>query len=188
MKVIEGDLWQELISENHDAILIPTNGFVKKSGQAIMGAGVARQAMERFPGLDMKLGKFLQFNMKRMDDPQWSEPWNVPYKLDTVYDGLVTIFSFPTKPSYVYPKGTNDHILGRFHKDIVDDKRLPGWMAKSDLALINRSCKLIAAICKDFKSIILPSVGTGHGELKTKDVKPILEGHFDDRFTVVVKL
>lgn len=185
MKVIEGDLWEELLKGNHDAVLIPTNGFVKKDGMAIMGAGVAKQACERYPGIARKLGTFLQHNMK-MDDPQWSEPWNVPYKIGTTESGT-GIFSFPTKPSYVYPKDHNEHIMGRFHKDIGDQKRLPGWMAKSDLALINRSAKLISEVCVGFKSIILPVVGTGHGELKTVDVKPLLEKYFDDRYMVVVQ-
>lgn len=38
-------------------IVIPTNGFVKNDGNAVMGRGVARQATKHFPGIDKKLGQ-----------------------------------------------------------------------------------------------------------------------------------
>jgi hypothetical protein len=41
------DIW----TEPADAICITTNGFIKKNGSLVMGAGVAGQAQARYPGL-----------------------------------------------------------------------------------------------------------------------------------------
>lgn len=37
-------------------IIIPTNGFVKKNGEAVMGRGLAWQASQKFPTLPKELG------------------------------------------------------------------------------------------------------------------------------------
>jgi len=39
-----------------DAHVITTNGFIKKDGRAVLGAGVAKQAVGRFPSLPDRLG------------------------------------------------------------------------------------------------------------------------------------
>lgn len=41
-------------------IVIPTNGFVKNDGSAVMGAGLAKQALKRFPGIDKKVGQAIK--------------------------------------------------------------------------------------------------------------------------------
>lgn len=51
-----GNLWEQ----DADAYVITTNGFVKKNGAAVMGAGVARQARDRYPGLDNWFGMRLE--------------------------------------------------------------------------------------------------------------------------------
>lgn len=38
-------------------ICITTNGFVKSNGCGVMGAGVAKQARSRIPGIDLRLGQ-----------------------------------------------------------------------------------------------------------------------------------
>jgi hypothetical protein len=40
-----------------DLFLITTNSTLKKNGALVMGRGVARQARDRFPNLDLKLGE-----------------------------------------------------------------------------------------------------------------------------------
>jgi hypothetical protein len=186
MIIKEGDLWEELENNLYTAVLIPTNGCVNKNGENVMGAGVARQVKDRYPETAKKLGRFLKFNMGHMDDPQWNEPWNVPYVIGKTKEGT-HIFSFPTKPTWARTNSNNEHILGRYRKEISDQKRVPGWQSKSDVAIINRSARLISEVCKDSDSILLPAVGTGHGELKPDDVVPILNKYFDERYTVVVK-
>jgi hypothetical protein len=39
---------------------ITTNGFVKRSGQAVMGAGIAKSFRDANPGFDLALGRKLQ--------------------------------------------------------------------------------------------------------------------------------
>lgn len=41
-------------------LCITTNGYIKKNGCAVMGAGVAKQARDRFDGLDRLLGEKLK--------------------------------------------------------------------------------------------------------------------------------
>lgn len=53
MMEVTGDLW----SYPADAMVIPTNGSVRKDGTAIMGAGVAKEAARRWPDLPDRLGQ-----------------------------------------------------------------------------------------------------------------------------------
>lgn len=59
MRELTGDLWQLALDLKADAVVITTNGFVKKDGTAVMGRGVAREAAERYPDLPKRLGKYL---------------------------------------------------------------------------------------------------------------------------------
>lgn len=60
MLEVYGDLWTYNPIKNplHDipAICITTNGYVKVNGKAVMGRGIAKQCLERFPGIDKDLG------------------------------------------------------------------------------------------------------------------------------------
>ncbi len=51
MKIVFGDMWKYPAQ----VTCITTNGIVKKDGRAVMGVGVAEQALIRFPGLDKEL-------------------------------------------------------------------------------------------------------------------------------------
>lgn len=59
MKEVHGDLWAY---ENRKGfiIVITTNGYIKKDGTGVMGAGVAKQAAEKYPELPRLLGESLQ--------------------------------------------------------------------------------------------------------------------------------
>lgn len=73
-----GDLWQ--FYAVGEVIAIPTNGIVKSNGDAIMGAGLAKDAASRFPDLPKWLGDRLkQFG-------------NVP-----VYFRTLRLITLPTK-------------------------------------------------------------------------------------------
>lgn len=62
---------------------ITTNGIVKQSGKAIMGAGIAKQALDLFPHCDIKLGDLIK------------EKGNIVHIFYTDID--TTLISFPTK-------------------------------------------------------------------------------------------
>ncbi len=55
MKEIKGNLWEE----ETELLCITTNGFVKKDGSAVMGAGCAKEAKELFPGIEYKLAELI---------------------------------------------------------------------------------------------------------------------------------
>lgn len=86
MKYITGNIW-ELES---DGICIPTNGIVRRDGNAVMGAGLALQAAIKYPDLPRKLGKKLKHYNKVYAFPQYVTEGNC-----SVLD--VIIFSVPTK-------------------------------------------------------------------------------------------
>lgn len=84
----EMDLWD---APRGSWVGITTNGVVKADGRLVLGAGVAREARDRFPGLDAALG------------------WLVGYQGNRVlfvpggYGFKAKIFSFPTKDRWTDP-------------------------------------------------------------------------------------
>ncbi len=55
MKLAKGNMWTAY--READLFCITTNSFVKKDGSAVMGAGIAKQAKERLPGIDLAIGQ-----------------------------------------------------------------------------------------------------------------------------------
>ena len=58
MNILHGNLWHHL--GEYDAFCITTNGMVKRNGEVVMGAGIAKQAKERFKDLPRVLGAFIR--------------------------------------------------------------------------------------------------------------------------------
>lgn len=56
MKEATGNLWKY----PSDAIVITTNGTVKRNGEAVMGRGCAAEAKDRYPTMPTVLGNMLQ--------------------------------------------------------------------------------------------------------------------------------
>jgi hypothetical protein len=52
-----GDIWEH--ADRGAVIVITTNGSLTRNQRAVLGRGVARQAVLRFPGLDDTLGRLL---------------------------------------------------------------------------------------------------------------------------------
>lgn len=50
-----GDMWK--VYNQADLFLITTNSTIKNNGRLVMGRGIARQARDKFPGLDLALGR-----------------------------------------------------------------------------------------------------------------------------------
>lgn len=55
MNISYGNMWD--VYDEADLFLITTNSFIKRNGALVMGAGIAREARDRFPGLDLALGR-----------------------------------------------------------------------------------------------------------------------------------
>lgn len=175
MKVLRDvDIWSFV--GKVDAICITTNGYVANDGTAVMGRGVAKQAMERIKGIDRLLGEYIRVNGNCV---------GVLCK----YPGTDTwIVSFPVKPAFGL-FGKCEVVSGfktAFYKKL---DKIPGWAVKADFKLIERSAKRLVEVADErgWKQIVVPAPGCGNGGRKWEDVKPILEKYFDDRFIVVMK-
>jgi len=59
------------------------------------------------------------------------------------------------------------------------------WWEKASLELIKESAENLAAILATSSVLYTVRPGCGNGGLDWKDVKPILEEYFDDRFVIV---
>ena len=59
MKEVYGDCFSYLGRKGF-ILCITTNGYIKNNGEGVMGAGVAKQAMELYPDLPRLLGKSLR--------------------------------------------------------------------------------------------------------------------------------
>ena len=66
---INGDAWQtwqKLLQHEECFLCITTNGTVKKNGECVMGAGIAKEAAHFFPRLPADLGKEITKHGNRM--------------------------------------------------------------------------------------------------------------------------
>lgn len=62
MREIEDNLWEV----SCDLRVITTNGAVRSDGACVMGRGCALEAKQRFPGIDLKLGRLLREHGNRV--------------------------------------------------------------------------------------------------------------------------
>lgn len=58
MLEVYGNLWEVPA----DLRVITTNGTLKKNGRLVMGKGCAKEALERYPGIDKKLGTLVSLH------------------------------------------------------------------------------------------------------------------------------
>jgi len=82
MREVKGDI-MELMKGEFDLFCVTTNGFVKKNGECVMGAGIAMDVRDRFPSIAKKLGG------------RTIKGGNHVYALGKYKDGLIC--SFPVK-------------------------------------------------------------------------------------------
>lgn len=165
MKELKADLFEVIYDKSVDAICITTNAHYTSDGRACMGGGCARVCADRWPETSFRLGTCLKnfgtnvpFVIGALDErAHYLEP-KMKMIRDRKYKCL--IFSFPT----------------------IDD-----LMDGAKLDLIRNSAKELRIMVDRFelRGVYVPRPGCGIGSLSYKDVKPILEKFFDDRFTVV---
>lgn len=140
----------DLPTTSTEGVCITTNGIVKYNGKGVMGAGIAKEANNRYH-LDTELGQHLIVS------------GNVPHIFQTRGKMGCYLISFPTKYD---------------------------WKYDSDLALIQRSAQLLTELVnrRQITTCYLTPPGCGCGKLNwTKQVKPILDPIFDDRFVIVFR-
>jgi len=79
---MKGNIWSEA-HRIKGIVVIPTNGCVKNNGSAVMGRGLARQAVHRLPDVEKLLGKALQEKGNHvflLSSPMWGKVITFPVK------------------------------------------------------------------------------------------------------------
>ena len=163
----KGNIWDQV--GHCTVVCITTNGFVKSSGAAVMGRGCAREAIARYPGIEKFLGRKI------------NEEGNIPHLL--AWESLTAIFSFPVKPVSAMCLPDKSNVVRHMRWKFNPGELVPGWACMADIDIIRMSAKyLVSKIGLGDGPIVLPRPGCGAGELDWKDVKPVLEEIFDNRF------
>ena len=149
-----------------DAICITTNGTIKSNGELVMGAGVAKAFYDKY---NKKYQIARTLAQKLYDGPPLHKLFAVSSKdnicyncLDAKYNNGTHIISFPTKNHF---------------------------QDKGDLNLIIQSAKRLVWIADNYglKKIIIPSPGTGCGQLSKDLVYKELNKILDERFYIISK-
>jgi hypothetical protein len=201
MQEIKGDLFE---SVKANAICITTNGVVSSRGTNVMGRGSAGKAKELWPGIELTLGGLIQSGGNRVHQitREPADSVAIPPELKhlqavlqpslhTIHYLPYHVVSFPTKPSLVTEPA---QLLRQYSRDpeghccSADGTiSLPGWMAKSDLLLIEKSACQLSELTdqRGWQSVVLPRPGCGNGELSWTEVRSILSSILDDRFYVI---
>lgn len=142
-----------------DAVVVTTNGIVKKDGLAVMGAGIARSARDTFPGIDKQLG----YNLTVWGNHAY-HMGTYPYRQANGKEINLRILTMPTKHDW---------------KDKSDIELIK--KSCEELMMIAHMLHL--------NNIYLPAPGCSNGQLDWEtQVKPTIETRLDDRFTVVVNV
>ncbi len=149
-----------------DAICITTNGFINASSANTMGRGSAGEAKHRYPGIQMvvgerirKYGNHVFLLTDQIERGEWVLQTPAAWENPILSHALI---SFPTK----------EH-----------------WQDPSILKLIEQSAEELLGLAQAFEleSVLLPRAGCGPqtGQLSWDEVRPMLDGILDDRFTAV---
>lgn len=143
------DLYQQDSSKDK-WLIITTNGFIKNNGKAVMGAGIAKQAKERFFDLDTTLGKLIRFN-----------GFNTVFPLPNVTDinnNNYNLICFPVKYNY-WEKASLKLI-------------------EESLILLYNFIRYFYEQNNILPTIYSVKPGCGNGKLEWNQVKPIMEKYF----------
>lgn len=149
------DLWKE----SCDARCITTNGYIKKNGALVMGAGVAGQAQYRYPRFPKIAGEAIKTHGNHV---YFFGNWYLKgFQAENYSQELLMYYvTFPVKHN---------------------------WYEKADLDLIKRSAEELMVIVdkQQWQRVLLPCPGCGNGQLEWKDVQPVIEPILDDRIVVI---
>lgn len=64
MQYTTGNLWE--VAATRGWVVVTTNTTLRRDGSAVMGAGLAKEAVERYPGIDVRLGKHINVFYDRL--------------------------------------------------------------------------------------------------------------------------
>ena len=99
MQYQSGDIWQRAY-ECNGWVVVPTNTSIRKDGRAVMGAGLAKDAAERFPDLPQELATHINRWKERIYVNSsviclpTKRDWRAPSKLDLIMQGCHELVEF----------------------------------------------------------------------------------------------
>lgn len=167
MRICRTNIWSHLGTAA--VIFVTTNTDVKKDGEAVMGAGIAKQALQRWPNIGKILG-----NLSRA-------------KIETpsclITESGTEIWSFPTKRAQLH----NPEMILPAYRSKFPGPIVPGWACYSDKVLIEVNMEWLRSNFADRPAIsqfLLPWPGVGNGGLTKEAIFPIVS-KLDDRFILV---
>jgi hypothetical protein len=174
--VKNGDMFEMAKDLKADAIVIPTNGCLKRNGSLVMGAGVAGYANNRYGGLAGAAGKVVAFhgnhvNIIALPNQRFEKRRTMRY-----------IICFPVKKKEVKVLRRSKNLRPQYRKKFRSGQIAPGWMANASPRLIERSARELVELVSwyGFEKVIMPKPGCGNGGLEWSKVrsiiKPILSG------------
>lgn len=191
MQTLKGDIFKLDV----DAICIPTNGCLRRDGRAVCGAGLARDAQERWGEFEEILGLLIGSLGNRVHQLTTQEEGRIYLGSDEV---PYHVLSYPTKPGDSHPGAGNSMVLSHYKSQVEQKWRLkgryqggeflvPGWMLKSTMELVQQGAERLLAHTRirEWERVALPRVGCGRGELEWADVQQRLQPLLDDRFIAV---
>jgi len=173
MLEIKGNLWEKdswqdgngkpIQVENTAAvwICITTNGQIKKDGKAVMGAGIAKDARDRYKGVDEVLAQKLKARGNRVSYLQ-----NLPE-----FGPKGRLLSFPTKNNW--KEASSLELIKESAKE------LSAQFVRAKAHYSSSRTKLV---------VVIPRPGCNNGKLDWADVKEVIEPIFNtDEFLIISK-
>jgi hypothetical protein len=166
MKEQTGNIWQ--LRGQGAVVVITTNGFVKSNGACVMGRGIAAQALQRYPSIDFKLGRYIR------------EFGNRPFNLGN------RLASFPVKPCAINCRNPLTEVVPHMRSKFRPDDLIPGWACIADINIIVKSAQILIEMADKFswENVFMPRPGCGAGNLSWQTVRPAIKPLLDDRFIV----
>lgn len=142
MKTLNGNILSDEILEQADAICITTNGVIKKDGTAVMGAGLAKQALNKWPLLGRLLGIHIRMNGNTLSpllvhEECWlvsfptKNDWKDPSSIELITESAISLLEFTERfqwnnvflpPAGCGLGGLSIDVVKPILEDILDDR------------------------------------------------------------------
>lgn len=97
VKIVSGDLWDR--HREGAFVVVTTNGSIRKDGRAVMGRGIALEASERFPELQVRLARLIErfgnhvqlFESERLILFPVKDRWHEKAKMDLILQSALEL-------------------------------------------------------------------------------------------------
>lgn len=168
----------DIFTERVDAICIPTNGYITKYGNGVMGKGVAKQAANYWPGIKKLLGERLQ-EIGHIVMPLTREDRDGRVFIDFEHKEVEVpyhVLSLPTKPDKIILEDFNQLVSNTRNLYRIGSE-VPGFHVKSSLDMVMSSLGQLYSISwnRGWNSVALPYAGCGEGEIDKKELCSLVE-------------